>query len=124
MFPIFAPAVFAGIGDNAGAADGPIDHRLRLRRKLRAETKTRFDRRRIGHLTALGRQAARFAIENAAALAEADPDVPAGSERSRTGRLAAAAGDRRHGRRRMAGSSQDGCHAAGGRPTSSTTSRR
>ena len=78
FFPIFAPVVYAGIGDKV---PGPLLDRsitLRLRRKLASETKTRFDRRRIAHLTVLGRQAARFAIENVAALTEADPDVPEG----------------------------------------------
>ena len=78
FFPIYAPVIYAGIGDKV---PGPLLDRsitLRLRRKIASETKTRFDRRRIAHLTVLGRRAARFAIENAAALAEADPDVPAG----------------------------------------------
>ena len=76
FFPIFAPVVFAGIGDKV---PGPLLDRsitLRLRRKLPSETKIRFDRRRIDHLTALGRQATRFALESAADLAEADPAVP------------------------------------------------
>ena len=58
---------------------GPLLDRsitLRLRRKLPSETKTRFDRRRIDHLTVLGRQAARFALESTADLAAADPKVP------------------------------------------------
>ena len=78
FFPIYAPVIYAGIGDKV---PGPLLDRsitLRLRRKIASETKTRFDRRRIAHLTVLGRRAARFATENAAALAEADPDVPAG----------------------------------------------
>ena len=78
FFPIFAPVVYAGIGDKV---PGPLLDRSitpRLRRKTVSETKARFDRRRIAHLTVLGRRAARFATENAAALAEADPDVPAG----------------------------------------------
>ena len=78
FFPIFAPAVLAGIGDNAGAAAGQIDQLRHAAQAEVSETKTRFDRRRIDHLTELGRQAARFAIENVAALADADPEVPAG----------------------------------------------
>ena len=78
FFPIFAPVVYAGIGDKV---PGPLLDRsimLRLRRKLVSETRTRFDRRHIDHLTALGRQAARFAMENTAALTEANPIVPDG----------------------------------------------
>ena len=63
MFPIFAPAALAGIGAMpATLMDRSII--IRMRRKLRSETKTRFDRRNVGHLAELGRQAARFAIEN------------------------------------------------------------
>ncbi len=49
---------------------------IRMRRKLKSEHKHHFDRRRIDHLTLLGRQAARFAIDNIDALAAADPTVP------------------------------------------------
>ena len=75
LFPIFAPAALAGIGampatllDRSTAID--------MRRKLKSEKKERFDRRRIDHLTELGSKAARFAADNVAALAAADPEVP------------------------------------------------
>ena len=88
---------------------------IRMRRKLRSETKTRFDRRNVGHLTELGRQAARFAIENVEALAGADPKVPAGlNDRELDGwrpllAIADMAGPR------MGRSGQSGCCGAVGR---------
>ena len=96
-----------------------------MRRKLRSETKTRFDRRSVGHLAELGRQAARFAIENVEALAGADPEGAGSPERPRARRLAAVAGDRRHGRPGM-GQKRPGrllwrCRKA---TTTMTTSRR
>jgi hypothetical protein len=75
LFPIFAPAALAGIGAMPATL---IDRSviIEMRRKLKSEKKQRFDRRRIDHLTELGRKAARFALDNSAALAAAEPDVP------------------------------------------------
>ncbi|MBZ9654006.1 DUF3631 domain-containing protein [Phyllobacterium lublinensis] len=75
LFPIFAPAVLAGIGNlPVTLMDRSIT--IEMRRKLKSETKERFDRRRIDHLTALGRKAARFAADNVLTLSVADPEVP------------------------------------------------
>ncbi|SFJ15154.1 Bifunctional DNA primase/polymerase, N-terminal [Phyllobacterium sp. CL33Tsu] len=75
LFPIFAPAVLAGIGNlPATLMDRSVI--IEMRRKLKSENKERFDRRRIDHLTALGRKAARFAADNMPALSAADPEVP------------------------------------------------
>ena len=75
LFPIFAPAVLAAIGN----MPPPLMDRsviIEMRRKLKSEKKERFDRRKIDHLTELGRKAARFAADNVSALAVADPEVP------------------------------------------------
>ncbi|WP_457299617.1 DUF3631 domain-containing protein [Phyllobacterium sp. P5_D12] len=75
LFPIFAPAVLAGIGNMPTTLmDRSVI--IEMRRKQKSERKERFDRRRIDHLTLLGRKAARFAIDNATVLAVADPEVP------------------------------------------------
>ena len=75
LFPIFAPVVFAGIGELPSTT---MDRGIivRMRRKLKSEDKVRFDRRRIDHLSLLCRQAARFAMDNVEALTAADPVVP------------------------------------------------
>ncbi len=75
LFPIFAPAVLAAIGN----MPPPLMDRsviIEMRRKLKSEKKERFDRRKIDHLTELGRKAARFAADNVSVLAAADPEVP------------------------------------------------
>ena len=108
MFPIFAPAALAGIGAvPATTMDRSII--ISMRRKLRSETKTRFDRRSVGHLAELGRQAARFAAENVEALGRSRSQGAGSPERPRARRLAAVAGDRRYGGPRMGRSGQSGC---------------
>jgi hypothetical protein len=75
LFPIFAPAALAGIGSMPTTL---VDRSIiiEMRRKLKTEKKQRFDRRRIDHLSTLGSKAARFAADNSAVLAAADPVVP------------------------------------------------
>ena len=75
LFPVFAPVILAGIG----RLPGPVVDRsikIALRRKLKNEKRTRFDRRNVGHLVDLARQAARIGLDHAAELESADPSVP------------------------------------------------
>ncbi len=76
-FSTHCPVVMAGIGHlPATLADRSIP--VKLQRKTAAEHVESFRSDRVGHLRDLARQAARFVIDNEAALRDADPDMPPG----------------------------------------------
>jgi putative DNA primase/helicase len=75
-FAAFAPAVLAGIGPlPATLHDRAIV--IRLTRAKPGEVAERFDSRRTGPLDELARQLARWTGDHAAAIAQADPAMPA-----------------------------------------------
>jgi hypothetical protein len=74
-FQVGCPTVIAGIGNLPSTLeDRSIT--IMLQRRLRSEKIERFRKKKTGHLTVLGRKAARWFVDNRDALDGADPALP------------------------------------------------
>jgi hypothetical protein len=74
-FATYAPVAIALIGKLPDTLDDRSIH-VSLRRRLDSEVVCGFRFGKVDHLKVLGRQAARFVLDNREALAESDPDLP------------------------------------------------
>jgi hypothetical protein len=79
LFTVFAPLCFCWLvrrGEQVAQTIADRSITIELRRRLKGEEITRLRSNRVGHLSTLGRRAARWVAANKAALADADPAMP------------------------------------------------
>jgi Protein of unknown function (DUF3631)/Bifunctional DNA primase/polymerase, N-terminal/Primase C terminal 2 (PriCT-2) len=79
LFHVFSPTVFCWLvrrGEQVAQTIADRSIVIELRRKLRNEKTDRLRSNRVGHLSVLGRRAARWVADNIAALTDADPVLP------------------------------------------------
>ena len=113
-YSTWAPVALAGIGKlGSTLADRSITIRMERRMKVQPVERWRVDR--IDDFLPLARRCARWAADHHVVLSDADPEIPTGLHDRACDNwrplLAAAAGDRRQDRRRVA---RDGtCGGAG-----------
>lgn len=78
-FGVFGPLCFAWLvrrGEQVAQTIADRSITIELRRKMKSETVTRLRSNRTGHLTKLGRRAAKWVDDNRAKLRDADPELP------------------------------------------------
>jgi Protein of unknown function (DUF3631)/Primase C terminal 2 (PriCT-2)/RepB DNA-primase from phage plasmid len=79
LFAVFAPMCFCWLvrrGEQVAQTIADRSITIELRRRLKGEDITRLRSNRVGHLSVLGRRAARWAADNVKALTDADPALP------------------------------------------------
>jgi putative DNA primase/helicase len=79
LFGVFCPMVFCWLvrrGEQVAQTIADRSITVELRRRLKGEEITRLRSNRVGHLSTLGRRAARWVADNIAALKDADPALP------------------------------------------------
>jgi hypothetical protein len=79
LFAVFCPMVFCWLvrrGEQVAQTIADRSITIELRRRLKDEVITRMRSNKTGHLSTLGRRAARWVADNITALKDADPELP------------------------------------------------